>query len=64
VAAHLGRPFCFVNGLCAFSVTVVVLIAIAHQRHNPRLDAYLAVIGAVLLPLGGRLATRRHGPRR
>jgi hypothetical protein len=54
----------FLNGLCAFSLALLVLIAIAHQHHNPHLDADLAVIGAVLLPVGGVLATRNHDDRR
>ena len=59
-----GNGSRFVNGLYAFSLTLLVLIAIAHQHHDPRLDAYLAVIGAVLLPVGGLLATQHRGSRR
>jgi hypothetical protein len=54
----------FVNALCGVSLVLLVLIAIAHQHHSPRLDAWLAVAGAVLLPVGGLLASRNHGGRR
>ena len=54
----------FVNGLCAISAVLLILIALAHQQDDPRLDAWLAVVGALLLPLGGFLATRDHRRRR
>jgi hypothetical protein len=50
--------------LCGVSLVLLVLIAIAHQHHSPRLDAWLAVARAVLLPVGGLLASRNHGGRR
>ena len=54
----------FLNALCVLSLVVLAAIAIAHQRQTPRLDAWLAVVGAVLLPIGGLLATRNGAGRR
>jgi hypothetical protein len=53
----------FVNGLAAFSVLVLLVVAIAYRHSGTPVDAWLAVAGAVLLPIGGALALRPRGSR-
>jgi hypothetical protein len=49
-----------VNTLCGVSLVVLVPVALVHLHRSLRLDAWLAVLGAVLLPIGGLLVAREH----